>query len=136
MLKKILVPTFAAALAMAGTLAAAQQPTGTRYADVSNGAYSVVAQIRAKPGKESALRAVTLPLVDLVRSDPKNLVYFLQEDRTAPGHFVFYEIFATKADFDAHNAMPYVKDWFAKLPDLAQGDVEVMHMEVLGHGAR
>jgi quinol monooxygenase YgiN len=93
----------------------------------------VVAEVRAKAGKEAELRAATLPLVALVRSDPKNLVYFLQEDREAPGHFVFYEVFATQADFEAHNAMPYVKEWLAKLPALADGGVTVMRMSVL-HG--
>ncbi len=92
--------------------------------------------MRAKPGKAAELREATLPLVTLVRGDPKNLVYFLQEDRAAPGHFVFYEVFATKEDFEAHNAMPYVKDWFAKLPTLADGGVQVMRMEVLGHEQR
>ena len=87
--------------------------------------------MRAKPGKADALRAATLPLIALVRGDPKNLVYFLQEDREAPGHFIFYEIFASRADFEAHNAMPYVKDWFAKLPELADGGVTVMRMEIL-----
>ncbi|MCA1496306.1 MULTISPECIES: putative quinol monooxygenase [unclassified Bradyrhizobium] len=112
--------------------AAVQEAPGVRYQQVQEGAYSVVAQVRAKPGKEDLLRAATLPLIELVRGDPKNLVYFLQEDRTKPGHFIFYEIFATRADFDAHNAMPYVKDWFARLPELADGGVEVMHMAVLG----
>jgi quinol monooxygenase YgiN len=110
---------------------ASEPSSGIRYREVPVGAYSVVAQIRAKPGKEDALRAATLPLIALVRSDPKNLVYFLQEDRTKPGHFIFYEMFASQADFDAHNAMPYVQAWFAKLPDLAEGGVEVMRMEVL-----
>jgi len=101
------------------------------YSQVPQGAYSVVAEVRAKPGKEAELRAATLPLVALVRSDPKNLVYFLQEDREARGHFIFYEIFASKADFEAHNAMPYVKAWFAQLPELAEGGVKVMRMEIL-----
>ena len=114
------------------TAVVAQDAPGKGYAQVPNGAYSIVAQIRAKPGKEAELRAATLPLIELVRGDPKNIVYFLQENREAPGHFVFYEIFANKADFEAHNAMPYVQEWFAKLPDLAVGDVEVMRMEVLG----
>ncbi|MCA1451612.1 hypothetical protein I6F35_00100 [Bradyrhizobium sp. BRP22] len=57
--------------------------------------------------------------------------YFLQEDRAKPGHFIFYEIFASQADFDAHNAMPYVQEWFAKLPELAEGGVEVMRMAIL-----
>lgn len=117
--------------AIAPLPAAAQEAPGVRYQQVSDGAYSVVAQVRAKPGKEDLLRAATLPLIDLVRGDPKNLVYFLQENRAKPGHFIFYEIFASRADFDAHNAMPYVKDWFAKLPELADGGVEVMHMAVL-----
>jgi quinol monooxygenase YgiN len=117
-------------IARAGSAVADDGP-GKGYAEVPQGAYSVVAEVRAKPGKEAELRAATLPLVALVRSDPKNLVYFLQEDREAPGHFIFYEIFADQADFDAHNEMPYVKAWFAKLPPLADGGVKVMRMEIL-----
>jgi quinol monooxygenase YgiN len=109
----------------------AEDGPGKGYSQVPQGAYSVVAEVRAKPGKEAELRAVTLPLIALVRSDPKNLVYFLQEDREAPGHFIFYEVFAYRADFEAHNAMPYVKDWFAKLAELADGGVKVMRMEIL-----
>ena len=109
----------------------AQDGPGKGYSQVPQGAFSVVAEVRAKPGKEAELRAATLPLVALVRSDPKNLVYFLQEDRDSPGHFIFYEIFGNQADFEAHNAMPYVKDWFAKLLVLADGGVKVMKMGIL-----
>jgi quinol monooxygenase YgiN len=118
---------FALLLSLMAPAAVAQQAPH----EIREGAYSVVAQVRAKPGKENALRAATLPLIDLVRADPKNLVYFLQEDRAKPGHFIFYEIFASQADFDAHNAMPYVQEWFAKLPELAEGGVEVMRMAIL-----
>lgn len=111
--------------------ATAQDGPGGGYANVAGGAYSIVAEVRAKPGKEAELRAITLPLIDLVRGDPANLVYFLQENRESPGHFIFYEIFANEADFEAHNAMPYVQDWFARLPELADGGVKVMRMEVL-----
>jgi quinol monooxygenase YgiN len=113
------------------TAAVAQEGPGQGYAKIPSGAYSIVAEVRAKPGKEVELRAATLPLIELVRSDPKNLVYFLQENREAPGHFIFYEIFANEADFEAHNEMPYVQEWFTKLPELADGGVQVMRMEVL-----
>lgn len=102
-----------------------------RYAQIPSGACSIIAEVRAKPGKEAELRAATLPLIALVRGDPKNLVYFLQENREAPGHFIFYEIFATREDVEAHNNMPYVKAWLAKLPELAEGGVKVMRMEIL-----
>jgi quinol monooxygenase YgiN len=130
---RVPLAVIAAAVSLPALPAAAQQATAIRYDTVPNGAYSVVAEVRAKPGKEAALREATLPLVALVRSDPKNLVYFLQEDREAPGHFIFYEIFATRADFEAHNAMPYVTQWFARLPDLAEGGVTVRRLEILGH---
>jgi quinol monooxygenase YgiN len=123
---------FAASMAMTTASVVAQEAPRVRYQEILEGAYSVVAQVRAKAGKEDALRAATLPLIDLVRGDPKNLVYFLQEDRAKPGHFIFYEVFASQADFDAHNAMPYVQAWFARLPELADGGVEVMRMAVLG----
>jgi quinol monooxygenase YgiN len=122
---------FGILLCLTASAAVAEQAPHVRYQGIREGAYSVVAQVRAKPGKEDALRAATLPLIDLVRGDPKNLVYFLQEDRARPGHFIFYEVFASQADFDAHNAMPYVQEWFAKLPELADGGVEVMRMAIL-----
>jgi quinol monooxygenase YgiN len=106
------------------------------YAGIPDGAFSVVAEIRAKPGKEAELRAATLPLIGLVRGDPKNLAYFLQEDRRTPGHFVFFEVFANEADFEAHNAKPYVKAWFAKLPDLAEGTVTATKMRILTEATR
>jgi quinol monooxygenase YgiN len=129
--KSIAAIMFAVSLTMTVPPAAAEQAQ-VRYREIPEGAYSVVAQVRAKPGKEDALRAATLPLIALVRHDPKNLVYFLQEDRAKPGHFIFYEIFASQADFEAHNAMPYVQEWFAKLPELADGGVEVLRMVILG----
>jgi quinol monooxygenase YgiN len=107
-----------------------------RYGAIPAGAYAVVAEVRAKAGKEDALRAITLPLVDKVRAEPNNLVYFLHEDRQTPGHFVFYEVFATQADFEAHNATPHVQAWFARLPELADGGVQVTRMEVLGNQER
>ncbi|MDG2530920.1 putative quinol monooxygenase [Caulobacter endophyticus] len=113
---------------------AAPQSTGVHYAQIPGEAYAVVARVQAKPGKEQALREATLPLIAKVRAEPNNLVYFLQEDREKPGHFVFYEIFATKADFEAHNATPHVQAWFARLPELADGGVQVTRMEILGRG--
>jgi quinol monooxygenase YgiN len=116
-----------------GAPAITQKGTGIRYAEIPDGAYSVVAEVRAKPGKERQLREATLTLVAQVRAEPNNLLYFLHEDREAPGHFVFYEIFASKADFEAHNATPHVQEWFAKLPALADGGVKVVRMEILGN---
>ncbi len=113
--------------------ATAREANGLRYGEIPDGAYVVVAEVRAKPGKEGELRAATLGLVAQVRAEPGNLLYFLHEDREAPGHFVFYEIFASQAHFEAHNATPHVQAWFARLPELAAGGVKVLRLEILGN---
>lgn len=132
---KTFAVTAVIAASMAGCAAAptSKRDASVRYDQIPVGAYAVTAEVRAKNGKEAELRAATLPLVERVRSEPNNLVYFLHEDREAPGHFVFYEIFATRADFDAHNATPHVQAWFAKLPELAEGGVHVVRAELLAN---
>ena len=131
---KRLALTACLAIILGSSSAMAGQGDGLRYAEIPAGAYAVVAEVRAKPGKEDELRKATLPLVAQVRREPNNVLYFLHEDREGPGHFIFYEIFASQADFDAHNRTPHVKAWFAKLPELADGGVKVLRMEVLGNG--
>jgi quinol monooxygenase YgiN len=121
-----------AAMLSSGAVSA-REPSGIRYDQIPATAYAVVAEVRAKAGKEAELRAITLTLVARVRAEPNNLVYFLQEDRELPGHFVFYEIFATPADFEAHNATPHVQAWFNRLPELAEGGVKVMRLQILGN---
>lgn len=137
--RTILAAFAAAVVATSAGPAMAQKAAGVRYHDIPGDAYAVVAEVRAKPGKERELRDATLPLVALVRNEPNNLLYFLHEDRETPGRFVFYEIFASRADFEAHNGTPHVQAWFAKLPELADGGVKVVRMEILGNkglGAR
>lgn len=121
------------ALAGCGAHVKAHKEAHTRYAKIPGDAYAVVADIRSKPGKEDELRKATLPLVQDVRSEPNNRLYFLHEDRSVPGHFVFYEIFASQADFEAHNATSHVQRWFAQLPELAEGDVSVVRLKILGN---
>jgi quinol monooxygenase YgiN len=130
----MLIMLFALIAAIAnGDPATTLKGTGMRYDEIPAGAYSVVAEVRAKPGKERELREATLMLVEKVRAEPNNILYFLHEDRQAPGHFIFYEIFASQADFEAHNATAHVQAWFARLPELADGGVKVVRMEILGN---
>ncbi len=131
MTTRICSALFIVATMLIPPLAWAQDGSHVAYARIPAGAFSVVAEVRAKPGKEDELRAATLPLIEAVRSEPNNIVYFLQENRSSPGHFLFYEVFASEADFEAHNATPHVQAWFKKLPDLAQGGVQVVTMRVL-----
>ena len=76
------ITLLAGSLCSTSSAALTQNAVPVDYQGIREGAYSVVSQVRAKPDKEDALRAVGLPLIDLVGGDPKNLAYFLQADRT------------------------------------------------------
>jgi quinol monooxygenase YgiN len=95
-------------------------------------AYAIVAEFRAKPGREDELRRATQPLVERAWSEPNTLVFFLHEDRETPGHFIFYEVYASQADFETHRASPHVQSWFARLPELTEAGIRASHLEILG----
>lgn len=122
-----------ASLLAGGTLVTAAEQPLIHYAGLPDGAYAVVAHVQARAGKEVALREASRRLIPLVRAEAGNLVYFLHEDPAAPGRFTFYEIFASKADFDAHVATPHVQQWFARLPELATGTVQVTPLTILAN---
>jgi len=92
------------------------------------GAFALIAELHAKPGKEDELRALTVPLVAPARAEPDTLAFFLHEDVEAPGHFILYEVYTSRAAYAAHVAQARVQAWFAKLPALAVGRVRVVHM--------
>lgn len=133
--RRAFVAALAVLIASCAAPVTAQQKVGLRYDEIPRGALAIVAEVRAKPGMADKLREATLPLVKQVRSEPNNLLYFLHENREAPGHFIFYEIFASPADFEDHNATSHVQAWFAGLPELADGGVKVLRMELLGNRA-
>ncbi|GLH77176.1 hypothetical protein SSBR45G_20840 [Bradyrhizobium sp. SSBR45G] len=117
------------------TPALAEDHSDIWYAEIPSTAYAVVAEVQAKPGKESALRDATVPLIAKVRAERNNLLYFLQEDQERPGRFVFYEMFRSLDDFEAHNRTPHVQSWFAILDDLADGPVKVTRLRLLTNHA-
>jgi quinol monooxygenase YgiN len=63
---------------------------------------TVVAQIKAQPGKEAQVRQELLSLVAPSRKDAGCLNYDLHEALNTPGLFMFHENWATKAHLDEH----------------------------------
>lgn len=97
--------------------------------------YTVLAEITAKPGKEAPLRAATAPLVALALAEQNVLEFVLCEDREQQGHFILYEVYASRAAFDEHVAKPHVRAWFARLPELVAGETRVVRLAVVDTGA-
>ncbi len=41
-----------------------------------------------------------------------------------PGHFIFYEVYSTRAAHDAHVVLPHAQARFARLPELIDGGLK------------
>lgn len=79
---------------------------------------TVIAIIKAKPGKESALRETLLALVPITRQEPGCLNYDLHVSTERPGEFVFHENWASKRHLDEHLARPHLVALAAQADEL------------------
>jgi len=86
---------------------------------------SVVAQLKARPGKEDDLRRVLLSLIEPTRAEEGCIQYDLHVHATDPGRFVFYENWASREHLDRHLSSPHLAvaigtagDWLAEPPSI------------------
>lgn len=86
---------------------------------------TVVAEIVAKPGCEQRLREELLRLIEPTRAEEGCLQYDLHESTDKPGHFLFFEIWTSRASLDRHLATPHLQRLSALLTALAQGEPRI-----------
>ncbi len=79
---------------------------------------TVIATMRAKPGKEAALRAELLALVPITRQEPGCINYDLHIATDDPGRFMFHENWTSKPHLDDHLARPHLTAFIAKAGEL------------------
>lgn len=88
--------------------------------------FTVVAKLRARPGRETELEALLTRQVAAVRAnEPDCLVYRLH--RLAPDStvFLFYEQYRSQAAFDVHRKAPHLAAFQGERKDLVAGPAEV-----------
>ncbi len=82
----------------------------------------VFAQLKAKAGKEQAMREVLLTLVKASRSEDGVDFYELFET-TDGGEFLFNEQYASREDFEAHKSSDHFKAAGAAIQPLKEGEL-------------
>jgi quinol monooxygenase YgiN len=81
---------------------------------------TVVADLKAKPGKEEALRTAALALIEPTRKEQGCIQYDLHVHLTDPGRVVFYENWATVEDLNRHGQSEHLKAFGAMASDLVE----------------
>jgi quinol monooxygenase YgiN len=85
----------------------------------------LVAECRAKPGQEDALRKAVHAAVAPSRGDPGVLSYTVHEDTKQPGHFFFVEHYASREALKAHMDQPHFKTLVAETKDKIEGEFKM-----------
>ena len=89
---------------------------------------TIVARIKAKPGKEDPLATVLAKLVAPTLIEAGCLQYDMHRDLEDPGNFLFFENWATRDQWLAHMESPQLLAYKAVADDLV--DVfEIFQME-------
>jgi len=86
---------------------------------------TLVAQMRAKPGKESRLKEELQRLVAPTLAEPGCIGYELHQSQTDPALFMFYENWKSQADLDAHFKTPHLKALVKIIPELLEGEMDL-----------
>ncbi len=79
---------------------------------------TVIARMRAKPGKEQELRDALAALVEPTSKEKGYVNYDLHQGVEDPGWFFFYENWESAEDLDAHLAAPHLVEFAGRLDDL------------------
>jgi len=93
---------------------------------------TVVATIKAKPGKEAPLRQELLALIPTTREEPGCINYDLHQAVDNPAHFLFHENWTGKRHLDDHLARPHLQAFLAKAPELLAELPQITLWEKIG----
>jgi len=93
---------------------------------------TVVATIKAKPGKEAELRKTLQSLLAPTRKENGCLNYDLHTSLDDPRLFIFHENWTSKAHLDVHLKSPHIQAFIAKAPELLAEPVQIMLCEKVG----
>jgi quinol monooxygenase YgiN len=93
---------------------------------------TVVARVKAKPGKEAEVRKELLSLVGPSRKDPGCINYDLHQAVDNPALFLFHENWTSKAHLDQHLQKPDLQALLARVGQLVAEPPEITLWETVG----
>ena len=79
---------------------------------------TVIAYMRAAPGKREDLRQALEALIEPTSKEKGYIDYDLHQSLEDPDMFLFYENWESGADLDAHLPEPHLKDFAARILEL------------------
>ncbi len=93
--------------------------------------YTIIGTVTARPETCAELQTLLAAQVAPTRAEAGCINYDFHVDPADPCVFVFYENWASRADLDAHLAMPHLQPLFSQLDRLLAGPVNIRPLKML-----
>lgn len=92
---------------------------------------TVIATLRAKPGKEAELKDYLTTLVGYTRTETGCISYDLNQQQDDPTTFVMVEYWTGRSALDQHAQMPYMKEFADAAAALLAEPVDMRLLDML-----
>ena len=89
---------------------------------------TVIASMRARPGREQALREALEALIAPTTQEAGYVNYDLHQGVEDPAVFFFYENWESGEALDAHLAAPHLVDFVGRMDDLLDGALQITRL--------
>ncbi len=93
--------------------------------------HAFLLKAKTRPEQANAFEALLRPHVEPSRQEPGCIEYHMLRDLQDPTLFIFYEVWASKADLDVHLALPHMRAFFEQRMDYLEQDLEIQQVEML-----
>ena len=88
--------------------------------------------MRAKPGREQALREALEALIAPTAKEAGYINYDLHQGVEDPAVFVLYENWESGEALDAHLAAPHLQQFVGRMDDLIDGGLQISRLQRIG----
>jgi quinol monooxygenase YgiN len=98
---------------------------------MENRKVSVIARIRAREGREDAVRAALMALIAPTTAEKGCISYDLHQSTEDPALFMFYENWLSREDLEDHLQTPHLSAWRAIATELLADPIEITLWKLL-----
>ena len=92
---------------------------------------TIVASITAKPDRIDLVKAELMKLIEPTRAESGCLQYDLHQDHEHPAHFLFFENWSSREQWQAHMANQHLQDYLTATEGAVE-DFTLHEMEQIG----
>lgn len=93
--------------------------------------FAFILKAKTRPEMAEAFETLFRAYVEPSRQEPGCIEYHMLRDKQDPSLFVFYEVWASKADLDVHSALPHMREFFEQRMEYLERDFDIQLIEML-----